>query len=199
MTKLRLTLIIAIVLIVVVAVGFRLTQPEPERAAAAPSHIVAAPAKTESITEQRIAVEPAARRPVMPLARYQAPEAEYHLNYPADWSYLILSSAATLFQSPAGDTQVLVELAGPLPADGLAPFVSRSLSPDQHVYSHQLLTVHGVPAERVVTFTKNTGRQQTTFFINLDDTVVVITGHGQQQAIEMIARSFNAPQLVALK
>ena len=148
MTKLRIALIITIGLIAVTAVAVRFTQPEPETAAAAPSHIVAAPPKTESISLQMTAVESVARQATVPMALYKAADIDYHLNYPADWSYLILSSAATLFQSSNGDTQVTVELAGPLPADGLSPFVSRSLSPNQQIYSHQLLTVHGLPAER---------------------------------------------------
>ncbi len=199
MNKLRVTLIIAIVMIAVITVGFRFTQPQPETVAAAPGHAVAAPAKVEAISLQMTAVEPVALQPAMSMSLFEAANVDYRLSYPTNWDHLALSNAATLFQSPDGDTQVTVELAGPLPADGLNQFVSRSLTPNLRVYSHQLLTIHGLPAERVITFSGETGLQQTTFYISFDDSVVVITGRGEQQPIEMIARSFNAPQLVALK
>ena len=65
------------------------------------------------------------------------------------------------------------------------------------VLSRQSLTVHSHPAERVVAFADNPGGQKTTFYIEADASAYVITGMGQQSAIEKVARSFNAPQVVA--
>jgi hypothetical protein len=103
-----------------------------------------------------------------------------------------------IFRAVDGVTRVKVEAVGPIAGDGLAPFVDRSLHNDD-VLSRQSLTIHGFNAERVVAFANSPGGQKTTFFIDADDTAYVITGLGQQSLIENIARSFNAPQVVALK
>jgi len=57
--------------------------------------------------------------------------------------------------------------------------------------------VHGLPAERIVAYSDTVGGQITTFYIDNNGTIFTVTGVGEQKAIEMIARSFNAPQVVA--
>jgi hypothetical protein len=104
----------------------------------------------------------------------------------------------TVIQSPDGASSVKVEAVGPLPADGLAAFVDRSLG-DEVLFSRQLLTVHGQPAERVVAYSDTANGQVTTFYINANGSVFVITGVGQQKDIELIARSFNGPLELALR
>jgi hypothetical protein len=195
MKRFRLFLVLAIALISIGVAGVRLSQPEPEMAAAAP--VNPAPVKTESIAVQRFSVDlpPAAVRPT---TLFTAVQGNYHLSYPNGWKYTILSGAAVQFYSPTEATTVTVELAGPVPIDGLAAYVTRSLGPDT-VYSRQLLTVHGLPAERVITVAAESKTTVTTFYIAHTDVVVKITGFGQQHAIEMMARSFNAPLLLAQK
>lgn len=200
MTKLRWILVVSIILVAVLAAGYRLTRPEPETAAAAPVPPVAQ--KTEALSLQVTTVEEVAARGLVvaaePLAVFTAEESGFHISYPGNWDRLTLSTTTTLLQSPDGASRVQVEDAGPLPADGLAAFVDRSLGSDI-IYSRQLLTVHGLPAERVVTYSDTAGSSVTTFYIQLNGSVIVVTGSGEQQAIEMIARSLNAPQLVALR
>jgi len=200
MTKLRWTFIIVIICLAITIVGFRLAHLDPQIVEAAPVLPAANLVKTESIADQVTTlaevnvrgVEPI----VEPMAVFTDGELGFHLNYPAGWEQLSLSSSVTLFQSPGGANQVKVEAAGPLSADGLSPFVDRSLGNDI-VFSRQLLTVHGLPAERVVVFSEALGNQVTIFYINQGASIFVVTGTGDQKSIEVIARSFNAPQLVA--
>jgi hypothetical protein len=198
MTKIRWLFIISIILIALVIAGFRLTQPEPETVVAAP---VPPPAvKTESLSVQALTSEEVEIRSVAVVneqkAIFKDATLGYHLSYPLHWEKETLSSTTVLFQSPDGTSQVRVEAVGPLPADGLAPFVDRSLG-DEIIYSRQLLTVHGLPAERVVAYSEPLGQQVTTFYIELDGNIFLVTGTGYQKSIEMIARSFNAPQVIA--
>lgn len=200
MTKLRWTFIIVIICLAITIVGFRLAHLDPQIVEAAPVLPAANLVKTESIADQVTTlaevnvrgVEPI----VEPMAVFTDGELGFHLNYPASWEQLSLSSSVTLFQSPGGANQVKVEAAGPLSADGLSPFVDRSLGNDI-VFSRQLLTVHGLPAERVVVFSEALGNRVTIFYINQGASIFVVTGTGDQESIELIARSFNAPQLVA--
>ncbi len=199
MTKLRWILVIAIVCLALLATGYRLSQPEPETVAAAPVLPVSS-VKVESLAyqattpdevEARGLASPVEQRAVFAGEQFGAP-----ISYPTAWERQELSSEVVVFQSPAAETVVRMEAAGPLPADGLARFVDRSLAGEM-VLSRQLLTVHGLPAERVITYPDTVDNQVTTFYINTGDTVVVINGTGQQKAIETVARSFNAPQVVA--
>ena len=202
MTRSRWILIIALICLAVAVAGFRLTRPEPQVVEAAPVPPSVATVKTESLIGQATSIDQVEARGLATvadsLALFTNEQLGYHLSYPLNWDKLSLSSTVTLLQSPAGDTQVKIEAVGPLPADGLAPFVDRSLG-DDIVYSRQLLTVHGLPAERVVAFSEVQGSQVTTFYINYAGSVFVVTGTGHQLSIEKIARSFNAPQLVALR
>ncbi len=199
MTKLPWIFAIAIICLVIALAALRLTQPDPQVVEAAPVPPAVFKDKTESLLGQAMTIEEVAARGVTSIARpmavFQDGQWDYHISYPLNWEQISLSSAVTMFQSPAGDSQVKIEAVGPLPADGLAPFVDRSLG-DDIVYSRQLLTVHGLPAERVVAFSEDTGKI-TTFYINHGESIFVVTGIGDQKSIEMIARSFNAPQMVA--
>ncbi len=198
MTKIRWIFVTCIVLVAVVVAGYRLSQPEPETVAAAP--VPPSAAKMESISAQMTTVEEvevqSLSAAVDQMALFKEDTLGYHLSYPRGWEKQTLSSTTTLFQAPDGASQVKVEAVGPLPADGLAAFVDRSVTGDM-VYSRQLLTVHGLPAQRVVAYSETVEDQVTTFYLELDGNVFVVVGTGQQRPIEMIARSFNAPQLVA--
>jgi hypothetical protein len=200
MTKIRWILVITIICLAVLVAGFRLTQPEPEIVEAAPVPPAVALVKTETLDVQATSIEEVEARRAQTVLEQMAVFADeqsgYHVSYPLDWEQLALSTSVALFQSPDGASKVKVEAVGPLPADGLAPFVDRSLG-DDIVYSRQLLTVHGLPAERVVAYSVAAGSQVTTFYIDQGASVFVVTGNGDQKSIEMIARSFNAPQVVA--
>jgi hypothetical protein len=50
-----------------------------------------------------------------------------------------------------------------------------------------------------VAYSETLERQITTFYIDHGGSIFVVTGTGDQLSIEMIARSFNAPQVVAQK
>ena len=198
--RIRWILVIAIICIAVLVAGYRLTQPEPETVAAAPVPPAPAQVKTESLSVQATTIEEVEARGVPVVAAqtalFESEQLGYHLSYPVGWQTLAPSSTVAVLKSPDEASIVKVEAVGPLPVDGLALFVERSLG-DDIVISRQLLTVQGLPAERVVAFSDTAGGQVTTFYINYDGSVFVVTGVGDQRAIVMIARSFNAPQAVA--
>src|SRR5262245_39070622 len=197
--KLRLTLLITLIGGAILGAGYRLSQTELDVVAAAPKPaiIYKAPISSQATTVEEV------------IARQGQPSAEpvqvfedalfgYSLSYPSEWTETQLSSHAAAFQSPDGATRVKVEVASVLPADGLAAFVDRSLGPDI-LLTRQQLTIHGFPAERVLVFSDAAGDQVTYFYINADNRVYMVTGFGEQKAIEAIARSFNTSQLLALQ
>jgi hypothetical protein len=196
----RWVIVVAIICVAILAAGYRLAQPEPNPVAAAPARTESAPIKKVSLDVQATTLEEVQARDtqavVEPMVTFEDENLGYHLSYPVNWETSRLSANVVLFQSVDGVTKVKVEAAGPMPADGLVPFVERSLYNDV-VISRQSLTVQGYSAERVVAFADNPGGQKTTFFIEADASAYVITGMGQQSFIEQIARSFNAPQAVA--
>lgn len=196
----RWIIVIAVICAAVLSAGYRLTQVEPESVAAAPAVTVS---KNVSLTMQATSVEEVNDRGAQSLV--QQPAAlfvdnyfDYQINYPTGWEMNQLSANVVAFQATDGVTRVKVEAAGPMPADGLTPFVDRSLYNDV-VLSRQVLTIHGHAAERVVAFADSPGGQKTTFFIEADNNAYVVTGVGQQNLIEQVARSFDAPQILALK
>ena len=195
----RWIIVITIICATVLVTGYRLVQPEVADVSAAPAAVAS---KNISLNMQATTVDEVEARGtqsiVQPAVMFEDDDYGYHLSYPMGWEMLELSSNVVLFQSVDGVTRVKVEAVGPVATDGLAPFVDRSLYNDD-VLSRQSLTIHGFTAERVVAFADSPGGQKTTFFINADDTTYVITGMGQQSLIENVARSFNAPQVVALK
>ncbi len=193
----RWIIVIVVICAAILAAGYRLTQVEPETAAAAPA--VSTPVMTHAaLSGQATSIEQVqargAQSAVEPVAVFT--ERGYRLSYPANWQKFQLSSTVTLFQTADGVTSVKVEAAGPLPADGLSAFVTRSLGQTVAI-SRQLLTIHGQPAARVVTLADTPGGQVTTFYVQVNASVYVLTGQGQQVALEKVARSFNAPQAVA--
>jgi len=195
----RWIIVITIICAAVLVAGYRLVQPEVADVSAAPA---AAASKNISLTMQATTIDEVEARGgqsiVQPTVLFQDDDYGYHISYPTGWEMLELSSNVVIFQSVDGVTRVKVEAVGSVAADGLVPFVDRSLHNDD-VLSRQSLTIHGLAAERVVAFADSPGGQKTTFFIDADDTAYVITGLGQQSLIENVARSFNAPQVVALK
>jgi hypothetical protein len=195
----RWIIVITIICTAVLVAGYRLVQPEVADVSAAPAAVAS---KNISLNMQATTVDEiearGAQSIVQPKVMFEDDDYGYQISYPSGWEMLELSSDVVIFQSVDGVTRVKVEAIGPVAADGLAPFVDRSLYNDA-VLSRQLLTIHGFAAERVIAFADSPGGQKTTFFIDADDTAYVITGMGQQSLIENIARSFNAPQVVALK
>ena len=196
----RWIVVITIICTAILVAGYRLTQSEPEAVAAAPALSAPLPVKNVALDVQATTIKEVETRGMRAVVERMVLFADeyfgYHISYPMGWETSQLSANVVLFQSLDGVTQVKVEAAGPMPADGLVPFVDRSLYNDV-VLSRQTLTVHGFPAERVVAFADSPGGQKTTFYIEADASAYVITGIGQQSAIEKVARSFNAPLVIA--
>jgi hypothetical protein len=184
---------IVILLAVIVAGGYYLSQSE-EVVEAAPVPVKA------SLSVQATTIEEIEARGILPLEDqtevYNNDVFNYHLNYPVDWTSQQPSANVIIFESADSATQVRVEAVGPLPADGLKAFVDRSLGQDILI-SRQLLSLHNLPAERVIVFSDQTGGQIISFYVDAGASAYVISGTGEQAAIEMMARSFNAPELVA--
>lgn len=188
-------LVITIICTAILAAGYCLTQTEVE-AAAAPAVV------DRAISGQATTVEEVQARNIRPITGQNALFTDelfgYNISYPTDWLKTELSSNVVVLQSADGATRVKIEVASVLPADGLAGFVERSLGNDV-VITRQQLTIHGLTAERVLLVSETAGSQVTNFYINADNLVYVISGSGQQKLIETVARSFNAPQAVALR
>jgi hypothetical protein len=202
MTKIRWILLIAIICMALLVAGYRLTQPEPEMVAAASVPPASVQVKTESLNVQATTMEEVDARGGSRIAPeralFMSQASGYHLSRPVGWQTVNLSTTMTVIKSPDGASIVKVEAVGPLPADGLAAFVDRSLGNDV-VFSRQLLTVHGQPAERVVAYSDRANGQVTTFYIDAKGSVFIIAGVGHQKDIELIARSFNEPLELALR
>ena len=197
--KFRLILLITLIAGALLGAGYRLSQTELDVVAAAPKPAIIhkAPISSQATTVEEVIArqgQPAAE----PLQVFEDALFGYRLSYPLEWTKTSLSSHAVAFQSPDGATRVKVEVASVLPADGLAAFVDRSLGPDI-LLTRQQLAIHGFPAERVLVFSDAAGDQVTYFYLNADNRVYIVTGFGEQKAIEAIARSFNASQLLALQ
>jgi hypothetical protein len=198
--KFRLTLLITLIGGAILGAGYRLSQTELEVIAAAPKPAIIykeAPISSQATTVEEI-IARQGQPGVEPVQVFEDGLFGYQLSYPIKWTKTQLSSHAVAFQSPEGATRVKVEVASVLPADGLAAFVDRSLGPDI-LLTRQQLTIHGFPAERVLVFSDAAGDQVTYFYLNADNRVYIVTGFGEQKAIEAIARSFNASQLLALQ
>ena len=192
----RWVLVIGIIFGAILVAGYRLSQFEVDADAAVPDP---APVKASLTVQATTIQEVEARGAILPADRsvvFEDNAFGYQLTYPFDWDQVELSSTIVSFQSPDGATEVKVESVGPLPTDGLGAFVNRSLGGDI-VISRQLLTVHSQPAERVIAYSDLIGDQVTTFYIDGGKSVFVVTGVGQQKAIETVARSFTMPQLLA--
>jgi hypothetical protein len=175
--------------------GYRLSRSELEASAA----VTLAPVRA-SLAAQATTIEEVEARGIQPVIAqpmlFEDPTFGYQVSVPVGWNTVRLSDYVISFRSPDGLTQIKIEAVGSLPVDGLGPFVDRSLGSDA-VLSHQLLTVQGIPAERVVTFSDVLDTETTTFYLDAGKSAFVVTGFGEQRAIEMMARSFTLPQLVA--
>jgi hypothetical protein len=195
MKTVRWIFVLGIICGAIFVAGYRLSRSELEASAA----VTLAPARA-SLAVQATTIEEVEARGVQPVIAqpmlFEDPTFGYQVSVPVGWNTVQLSDYMISFRSPDGLTQVKIEAVGPLPADGLGPFVDRSLGSDA-VLSHQLLTVHGIPAERVVTFSEALDVETTTFYLDAGKSAFVVAGFGEQKAIEMIARSFTMPQLVA--
>lgn len=193
--KIRSVIVLVILLGVVLGSGYYLSHSE-EVVEAAP---VLAPVKAP-LSVQATSIEEIKAPAILPLvdqsAVYENKIFNYQISYPTNWTKEQPSANVVMFQSPDHTTKIKVEAVGPLPADGLTAFVDRSLGRDVLI-SRQLLTLHDNPAERVIVFSDRMGGQVTSFYVNAGTSAYVISGTGEQASIEMLARSFNAPQLVA--
>ena len=192
--KIHSIIVIAIICGALLIGGYRLSQSEEIAEAAQVPTLVKAPVSIQATTLEEVearAVQSAVEETVI----FDNEVFGYHLSYPVVWEKQELSGNVVVFESPDHTTQVKVEAVGPLPADGLTAFVDRSLGRDILI-SRQSLTIHGFSAERVMAFSDSIGGQITSFFVDAGDSAYVISGVGEQKAIEMIARSFNAPDLV---
>jgi hypothetical protein len=192
--KIRVIITIVVVGIIAVAAGYRLAQAGLEASAAEPAPVAAKASPSSQATTieevQLRAAQPAALQP----ATFADDLFSYHLVYPLGWEADRIAGNQVVFRSPDGSASVTVEAVGPL-AEKLTTFANRSLG-DNIVISRQSLTVHGLPAERVIAYSDEAGSQVTLFFIDAGSSAYVLTGVGEQQAVEMIARSFNSPELV---
>jgi len=192
--KIHSIIVIAIICGALLMGGYRLSQSEEIAEAALVPAPVKAPVSIQATTLEEVEAR-AVQLVVEETAIFDNEVFGYHLSYPVAWEKQQLSGNVVVFQSPDHTTQVKVEAVGPLPADGLTPFVDRSLGSDILI-SRQSLTIHSFPAERVIAFSDNVGGQITSFYVDAGDSAYVISGVGEQKAIEMIARSFNTPELV---
>lgn len=179
--------------IIIVTALFVLNRPQPEMVAeAAIPAPVRASVNTQATSTDQIAAQPAVSQEL----RYDNQTFGYQLNYPVEWQKLQPSANVVVFQSADLSSQVKIEAVGPLPPDGLTPFVDRSLGPGVLI-SRLTLTINGLPAERVVAFSDAVDGQVTSFYVDGGQCAYVITGVGEQKAIEQVARSFQATELVA--
>lgn len=192
----RIVMTIAIIGMALATAGYRLTQPEPETVAADQARANVAPVEARLISLQSTVVDKS--MPVLDeqMIVFKNELFGYNIDYPVDWGLHELAANTVRFEAPDGQTSVTVEAVGPLANDDLATFVDLSLG-QERVLSRQLLTVHGYPAERVISYPQDVGVQVTNFFINTQTSAFVITGIGEQRPIELIARSFNAPEALA--
>ncbi|MCL4297644.1 MAG: hypothetical protein KJ077_18025 [Anaerolineae bacterium] len=193
--KIQSMIAIIVLLGVILSGGYYLSQSE-EVVEAAPAAVpLKAPLSVQATTVEEIEAQ-SVRPLVDQSAVFENTIFNYRLSYPVDWSKEQPSANVVIFQSPDNTTRVKIEAVGPLPAAGLAAFVDRSLGHDILI-SRQLLTLAGNPAERVIVFSDKVTGQVTSFYVDAGTSAYVISGVGEQTAIEMVARSFNAPQQVA--
>lgn len=193
--KIRSIAIISILLAVVLWGGYYLSQSEKVVEAAPVSAPVKAPVSIQATT-----IEEVDARGILPLTdqtvAYDNQVFNYHLAYPLDWTKQQPSANVVVFQSPDHTSEVRVEAVGPLPSDGLAAFVDRSLGQDILI-SRQSLSLHNLPAEKVIVFSNRLNDQVISFYVDAGQSAYVISGVGEQKAIEQIARSFNGSKMVA--
>jgi hypothetical protein len=187
MVNIRWILTITIICSAILLAGYRLTQAEPEVVTAAAPTAVA----SRDITIQSTSIDD-----IQILATNEQGQLFEHnvfgyaLNYPADWDVTISSENIVVFQSPDKNTRVDVTMAGVVPADGLAGFVDRELAQGNSSGRYSL-TINGVPAEHVLLEPVGGGELSVNVYIEFDDTIIVISGTGERELIETIARSFN--------
>lgn len=194
--RMRFVLMFVVLGTMIGAVGYHLARANLQTVAAEPAG-VKAPLSAQATTVEEVEAR-AQAAPVSSPELFADDTFDYHLVYPLGWEVDRPAPNRVSFRAPDGTAEVLVEAVGPLAADGLAGFVNRSL--DHHiVLSRQSLAVHGLPAERILAYSDQAGGQVTLFFIDAGRSAYVLTGTGQQQALEMIARSFNNPQPLALR
>lgn len=173
--KTRLFLVSLIICITILTGGYYLDRSEMEVSAAAP---LDKPTLNMQTTEAETTGSLADQTAIFTDENF-----DYELRYPLGWYEAQLQPNKAAFLSPDGQTHVTVEAVGPL-AEPLAALVDRHIG-DEPVFSHQMLTINGLAARRVVT------DQATTFYVDADSSAYVISGSGEQQAIEMIARTFQ--------
>lgn len=193
--KMRFVLMFMVLGIMIGAVGYHLGRANLQTVAAEPAG-VKAPLSLQATTVEEVEAR-VLDAPVSQPELFADDTFDYHLVYPLGWEVDRPAPNRVSFRAPDGTATVLVEAVGPLAADGLTAFVNRSLD-NYIVLSRQSLAVHGLPAERILAYSDQADGQVTLFFIDAGRSAYVLTGTGEQQALEMVARSFNSPQPVAL-
>jgi hypothetical protein len=142
--QIRWILILTLTCAALLVAGYTLTQDEPEVV------VAAVPVVDKVIGQQATTVEEVQTRLTQPVRTETAVFVDnlfgYHISYPADWLKTELSSDVVILRSAGGTSQVKIEIAGVLPADGLAAFVDRSQG-QEILLTRQSLTIHGFPAQ----------------------------------------------------
>ncbi len=194
--KIRTMITLGLLAILVLGAGYALTRTDLEANAAVPAGAPErAPLSVQatSLEEVQARQEPAL---VNQTAVFDHQIFDYNLVYPLGWDMVEVTGSRLMFRSPDKTTEVTIEAIGPLPAGDLTAFVNNSLA-DDIIISRQSLTVHGMPAERVLAHSDKVGGRVTYFFIDGGEMAYLVSGTGEQKPVEMIARSFNSPQPIA--
>lgn len=190
--KTRLILTILNICLAIPIVSYLIHSPEMEVVSAAgpaPVVIVEKPSldiQATSLTE----VEDREIKPLnQPFYVYENLLFAYQISYPFHWQIVETAPNVVTFEADDKTAQVSVTSVGPL-GDGLELFVLRSLE-DDVVIARQSLVINNFPAERVITYSNETGDQQIRFFINTGKSAYIIAGTGNRMTIEMMAQSLN--------
>ncbi len=182
----------------IIVAGYRLGQPEPETVVAEAPKVRTAPLVERSISQQALnVVESTDVDNGTEMTSFVNGQFGYQIHYFENWQQNEVAPNQVALASPDGKSVLTVEAVGPL-TDGLSAWVDRSLGEDM-ILTRQLLTVQGLEAERLIVLSEATGEQQTKFFIASEDSAFLLVGTGEQKSIELIARSFQNSEFLALR
>jgi len=187
MMQIRWMLTITIICSAILLTGYRLIQAQPEMVTiAAPTTMANRDISTQSTSVDSIQILATDEQ----TRNFEHNVFGYTLNYPIDWDITISSENTVVFQSPDQNTRVDVTVVGVVPADGIGGFVDQELA-QSNSSSRYSLTINGFPAEHVLLAPVGAESQLVNVYIEFDNTIIVISGTGERDLIENIARSFN--------
>jgi hypothetical protein len=187
MMQIRWISTITIICSVILLAGYRLIQAEPEMVtAAAPTTMVNRDISTQSIAVDNIQIVASDEQTQC----FEHNVFGYALSYPADWDITISSENTVVFQSSDKNTRVDVVMVGVVPADDLVGFVDRELA-QSNSSGRYSLTINGFAAEHVLFEPVEAESQLVNIYIEFNNAIIVISGTGERDLIENIARSFN--------